>query len=45
VSLGDTPTGTLEYRTLFVVGAALFFLTFTLNALSYRFKRRFGGLA
>jgi phosphate transport system permease protein len=45
VSLGDTPTGTLEYRTLFVVGAALFLITFTLNALSYRFKRRFGGLA
>ena len=45
VSLGDTPAGTLEYRSVFVVGAALFLITFALNALSCRFKRRFGGLA
>jgi phosphate transport system permease protein len=45
VSMGDTPPGTLEYRTVFVVGAALFLITFALNALSYRFKRRFRGRA
>jgi phosphate transport system permease protein len=41
VSMGDTPTGTLEYRTIFVVGAVLFSMTFVMNAMSYRFKRRF----
>ncbi len=41
VSMGDTPTGTLEYRTIFVVGAVLFLMTFVMNALSYSFKRRF----
>jgi phosphate transport system permease protein len=45
VSMGDTPAGTLEYHTVFVVGAALFLITFALNALSYRFKRRFRGFA
>lgn len=41
VSMGDTPTGTIEYRTIFVVGSILFLMTFCMNALSYRFKRRF----
>ncbi len=41
VSMGDTPTGTLEYRTIFVVGAVLFLMTFAMNALSHSFKRRF----
>ncbi len=41
VSMGDTPTGTLEYRTIFVVGAVLFLMTFVMNAMSYSFKRRF----
>jgi phosphate transport system permease protein len=41
VSMGDTPTGTLEYRTIFVVGAVLFLVTFIMNAVSYTFKRRF----
>jgi phosphate transport system permease protein len=41
VSMGDTPNGTLEYSTIFVVGAALFALTFVMNALSHRFKQRF----
>lgn len=44
VSMGDTPAGTLEYRSLFVVGAALFLITFALNAASYRYGRRFRGL-
>lgn len=33
VGLGDVPYGTLEYRTLFAVGTALFALTFLFNAL------------
>ncbi|MFZ5470466.1 MAG: phosphate ABC transporter permease subunit PstC [Myxococcota bacterium] len=46
VSLGDTPTGTLEYRTLFVVGASLFVMTLGLNLVSHRLRRRIqrGGL-
>jgi phosphate transport system permease protein len=45
VSMGDTPTGTLEYRTIFVVGAVLFLMTFAMNASSHWFKRRFRTLA
>ncbi|MEZ4270825.1 MAG: phosphate ABC transporter permease subunit PstC [Myxococcota bacterium] len=41
VSMGDTPTGTLEYRTLFVVGAALFTMTFCMNLASQWLVRRF----
>lgn len=41
VSMGDTPTGTLEYQTIFVVGTVLFFMTLVMNVMSYRFKRRF----
>jgi phosphate transport system permease protein len=41
VSMGDTPSGTLEYRTIFVVGTVLFLMTFAMNASSYWFKRRF----
>jgi phosphate transport system permease protein len=40
VSLGDTPHGTIEYRTIFAVGATLFVLTLALNLLSYRLRRR-----
>ena len=36
VSLGDVAAGTLAHRTLFVVGAALFALTFTLNVIARR---------
>lgn len=36
VSMGDTPAGTLEYRTIFAVGATLFLLTFAMNVLSQR---------
>ncbi|HEY2736119.1 MAG TPA: phosphate ABC transporter permease subunit PstC, partial [Polyangiales bacterium] len=43
VSMGDTPAGTLEYRTIFVVGSALFSLTLAMNLLSYRLARRFQG--
>ena len=41
VSMGDTPTDTLEYRTIFVVGTLLFLLTFVMNIVSYRLRRRF----
>ncbi|GIW07665.1 MAG: phosphate transport system permease protein [Dehalococcoidia bacterium] len=41
VSLGDTPYGSLEYFTLFAVGATLFVLTFLMNIASFWFVRRF----
>ena len=40
VSLGDTPHGTLEYSTIFVVGAMLFVMTFTMNIFSQRLARK-----
>jgi phosphate transport system permease protein len=41
VSLGDTPTGTLEYRTIFAVGMMLFLSTFILNLISNWLRERF----
>ena len=41
VSMGDTPTGTPEYRTIFVIGTLLFLITFIMNVGSYRLARRF----
>ena len=41
ISLGDTPHGTLEYKTIFVCGMTLFVLTFILNVFSFKLKRRF----
>jgi phosphate transport system permease protein len=41
VSLGDTPQGTLEYRTIFAVGMLLFLMTFTLNLASTWLRDRF----
>lgn len=41
VSLGDTPTGSLAYKTIFAVGMALFVLTLSLNILSFWVIRRF----
>jgi phosphate transport system permease protein len=43
VSMGDIPAGTLEYRTIFVVGTALFLMTLCMNVLSYRLAKRFRG--
>ena len=43
VSMGDTPAGTLEYRTIFVVGSALFLMTLVMNIFSYRLTRRVEG--
>jgi phosphate transport system permease protein len=41
VSLGDTPQGTLEYRTIFAVGMLLFIMTFGLNLISTWLRERF----
>lgn len=41
VSLGDTPTGTLEYKTIFAAGMSLFVVTFVFNILSYLLRKRF----
>ena len=41
VSLGDTPTGTLEYRTIFAVGMLLFVGTFSLNLVSAWLRARY----
>jgi phosphate transport system permease protein len=41
VSLGDTPYGSLEYRSLFAVGALLFASTFVMNVASVRVVQRF----
>ena len=41
ISLGDTPHGTLEYRTIFACGMSLFIMTFILNIFSFKLKRRF----
>jgi len=40
ISKGDTPTGTLEYQTIFAVGSMLFLMTFAMNAISHRMARR-----
>ena len=41
VSLGDTPAGTIEYKTIFAVGALLFVITFGMNVLAHMILRRF----
>ena len=41
VSLGDTPQGTLEYRTIFAVGTLLFAGTFILNLASAWLRERY----
>jgi len=41
VSLGETPHGTLEYRTIFAVGLVLFVITLLMNLLSQQITRRF----
>jgi phosphate transport system permease protein len=38
---GDVPTGSLEYRTIFAVGATLFVLTLVMNVVSIRLVRRY----
>ncbi len=41
VSLGDTPQGTIEYRTIFAVGMLLFLGTLALNLVSAWLRQRF----
>jgi phosphate transport system permease protein len=38
---GDIPTGTLDYNTIFAVGALLFAMTLALNLVAIRLVRRF----
>jgi phosphate transport system permease protein len=41
VSLGDTPAGTVEYKTIFAVAALLFAITLAMNVIAHRVLRRF----
>ncbi len=41
ISLGDTPYGSLEYKTIFVCGMTLFVITFFLNMISFHLKKKF----
>ncbi|MFV2100955.1 phosphate ABC transporter permease subunit PstC [Micromonospora sp. LOL_024] len=41
ISSGDIPIGSLDYDSVFAVGALLFLITFALNAVSIRMVRRF----
>jgi phosphate transport system permease protein len=41
VSLGDTPRGTIEYSTIFAVGALLFAMTLVMNIISHKVLQRF----
>ena len=38
---GDVPTGSLEYKTIFAVGATLFLMTLVMNVVSIRLVRRY----
>lgn len=40
ISLGDTPAGTIEYQTIFVVGGVLFVITLGLNLLAHKIVKR-----
>lgn len=41
ISLGDTPAGSIEYYTIYVLGLTLFLLTFAFNYLASRIVKRF----
>lgn len=41
VSLGDTPVGSIGYRTIFAVGMTLFTITLLLNILSAKLVQRY----
>lgn len=40
-AVGDKPTGTIEYKTLFAVGTLLFLLTLIMNVVSIRLVRKY----
>jgi phosphate transport system permease protein len=39
--LGDVPTGSIEYKTIFAVGLTLFVITFVMNIVSIRLVRKY----
>ncbi|MAP04379.1 MAG: phosphate ABC transporter permease subunit PstC [Halieaceae bacterium] len=41
VCMGDVPHGSIEYKTIFVAGLTLFFLTYILNNISYFLKLKY----
>jgi phosphate transport system permease protein len=41
VSLGDTPAGGIEYKTIFAVASLLFLITLGFNVLANRVLQRF----
>lgn len=41
VSLGDVQHGSIEYKTIYAAGITLFVLTFILNSISFRIRKRF----
>ncbi len=41
VSMGDTPAGTIEYKSIFAVGMVLFVCTIFFNVLAYHLVKRF----
>jgi phosphate transport system permease protein len=42
VSMGDTPAGSIVYKTIFAVGLTLFIVTLFMNMLSRRLVEQFG---
>lgn len=41
ISMGDTPTGSIEYKSLYAVGLTLFCMTLAMNIISQRVMRRY----
>lgn len=41
VSMGDTPFGSIEYKTIFAVGMVLFVMTFLMNIVSMWIKEKY----
>ena len=41
VGIGDVPTGSTEYKTIFAVGATLFVATFIMNLIAIRLVRKY----
>ncbi len=41
IGIGDVPTGSVEYKTIFAVGLTLFLITLALNLFAIRMVRRF----
>ena len=40
-AIGDVPTGSIEYKTIFAVALTLFVMTFIMNLIAIRLVRRF----